>query len=232
MPILVTCPGCKKSFNVDEKFAGKTGPCPHCKTKITVPQKQAEVKVHAPDEFSSGGKTVSGKLALKPIAREETKFTPLRIAGIVGGVAAAIAYAVAIRMLAAEPGSTKQFVMCGAGLLLVAPFLAIAAYAVLRDTELEPFRSRELYLRAAICGAIYALLWGVFAYIRGVVFKETQIELYMWPFIVLPFFAIGGMAGKFSFDLETVNGFFHYAFYVAVTIVLGLIAGVGGAIWA
>jgi hypothetical protein len=54
----------------------------------------------------------------------------------------------------------------------------------------------------------------------------------MWLFIAPPFFLIGGMAGKFSFDLETANGFFHYAFYVAVTIVLGLVAGVSGAIWA
>ncbi len=79
---------------------------------------------------------------------------------------------------------------------------------------------------------VYVLLWGVFAYIRGVLFKDTPIELFMWLFIAPPFFVVGGMAGKFSFDLETANGFFHYAFYVAVTVVLGLIAGVSGAIWA
>ena len=93
MPIQVSCPGCKKTFNVDDKFAGKTGPCPHCKTKITVPQKQPEVKVHAPEAFSGGGKTVSGKLALKPIAREQTRVKPLAIAASVAGVIAAIAYA-------------------------------------------------------------------------------------------------------------------------------------------
>ncbi len=231
MPILVSCPGCKKSFNVDDKFAGKTGPCPHCKTKITVGQKQPEVTVHAPEEFSGGGKTVSGKLALKPIAREKTRITPLRIATVAGTSAAAIAYALAIRFMAAEPGSVKQYLLCGAGLLLIAPPLAAAAYAVLRDIEMEPFRGQQLYIRAAICGLVYAILWAVFAYIRGVVFKDTAIELYMWLFIIPPFFIVGGMAGKFSFDLETANGFFHYAFYVAVSIVLGLIAGVGGAIW-
>ena len=63
MAILVVCPGCKKSFNVDDKFAGKTGPCPNCKTKITIPEKKAEVKIHAPDEFAGGGKGVTGKLA-------------------------------------------------------------------------------------------------------------------------------------------------------------------------
>ncbi len=72
MAILVVCPGCKKSFNVDDKFAGKTGPCPKCKTKITIPEKKAEVKIHAPDEFSGGGKGVTGKLVLKPIARRRS----------------------------------------------------------------------------------------------------------------------------------------------------------------
>jgi hypothetical protein len=232
MPILVTCPGCKKSFNVDDKFAGKTGPCPHCKTKITVPQKQPEVTVHAPAEFSGGGKSTTGKMLLKPIARQEARITPLRIAAIAGGALAAIAYAAAIRMMAGEPGSMKQIVLCGAGLLAIAPVLAVAAYLVLRDVELEPYRGKELYIRAGICGMVYALLWGVFAYVRGVLFKDTPIELFMWLFIAPPFFVVGGMAGKFSFDLETANGFFHYAFYVAVTILLGLIAGVSSGIWA
>ena len=230
MPILVSCPGCKKTFNVDDKFAGKTGPCPHCKTKITVPQKQPEVTVHAPAEFSGGGKSTTGKLVLKPIAREKTRITPLGIAAGGGGAAAANAYSVAIRLMAA-PGSMMQIVLCGLGLLLIAPPLAVAAYAVLRDVELEPYRGKELYIRAAICGLIYALLWAGFAYVRGVLFKDTPIELFMWLLIAPPFFVIGGMAGKFSFDLETANGFFHYAFYVAVTILLGLIAGVSGAIW-
>ena len=55
MSILVVCPGCHKSFNVDDKHAGKTGACPKCKAKITVPTKEAEVTVHAPTEFAAGG---------------------------------------------------------------------------------------------------------------------------------------------------------------------------------
>jgi hypothetical protein len=229
MPILVSCPGCKKSFNVDDKFAGKTGPCPHCKTKITVPQKQPEVTVHAPAEFSGGGKSTTGKLVLKPIAREKTRITPLGIAALGGGAVAAIGYAVAIRLMAAEPGSMKQIVLCGVGLLSIAPPLAVAAYTVLRDVELEPYRGQELYIRAAICGLIYALLWAGFAYVKHVL---GQIDLPYWLLVAPPFVIVGGMAGKFSFDLETANGFFHYAFYVAVTVLLGLIAGVSGAIWA
>src|SRR5208337_4196050 len=100
MAILVVCPGCKKSFNVDDRFAGKTGPCPNCKAKITIPEKTAEVKIHAPDEFSGGGKGVTGKLLLKPIARQEARIKPVMAAVIVGGVAAAIAWALAVRFVA------------------------------------------------------------------------------------------------------------------------------------
>jgi hypothetical protein len=198
-----------------------------------VPQKQPEVKVHAPDEFAGGGKSRTGKLLLKPIARQEARITPLRIAAVAGGAAVAIGYAVAIHMIPIKQETeTLRLILCGVGLLAIAPPLAAAAYAFLRDAELEPYRGMQLWIRAGICGLIYALLWGVFAYVRSVVFKDTPIELYMWLFIVPPFFLIGGLAGKFSFDLDTANGFFHYAFYVAVAVVLGLIAGVSGAIWA
>ncbi len=236
MPILVTCPGCKKSFNVDEKFAGKTGACPKCKAKITVPQKQEEVKVHAPESFSSGGKSVSGKLVLKPIEREKTRIKPLGIAAVVGGIVAAIAYAVFLRRFIPAPDAPSspfdlQHILCGLGLLLVAPPLCVAGYAFLRDAELQPFRGGPLWLRAGICGAVYAILWGAFAYVRAGVFGGEAIAMPMWFVIVPPFMVVGAVAGKFSFDLETANGFFHYVFYVATTLVLGLIAGVSSAIW-
>jgi hypothetical protein len=233
MSIQVTCPGCNKSFKVDDKYAGKTGPCPHCKTKITVPQAQPEVKVHAPEEFGSGGKSVSGQVLLKPIAREQTRMKPLVIAAVGGGVVAAIAYAVVMRRFVPGPDTQPsafdlQHILCGLGLLLVAPPTCVAAYAFLRDAELQPYRGAQLWLRAAICGLVYALLWAAFAYVKGTI---GHIDLPYWLLVAPPFLIIGGMAGKFSFDLETANGFLHYAFYVAVTALLGMIAGASGAIW-
>lgn len=236
MSIQISCPGCKKSFKVDDKFAGRTGPCPHCKTKITVPQKQPEVKVHAPETFSSGGKSVSGKLILKPIAREQTRVTPLGIAAVAGGVVAAIAYAALLRRFIPGPDAQSrpfdlQHILCGLGLLLAGPPLCVAAYAFLHDDELQPFRGLQVWLRAAICGAVYAILWAAFAYVRVGLFGGETIAMPMWFVIIPPFLVLGGMAGKFAFDLETANGFFHYTFYAAVTLLLGLIAGVSSAIW-
>jgi len=226
MSILIVCPGCKKSFNVDDKFAGKTGPCPKCKTKITIPEKRAEVKVHAPDEFAGGGKSVTGKLLLKPIARREVQIKPVAAAVIGGGVVAAILWAVVVRFVGHE-SSTLYYPLIGVGLLLVSPALTVAAYTFLRDDELEAYRGMQLYIRAAVCAAVYMILWAAFAYVKT---KMGTIELPVWMLVAPPFLGIGAATGKFAFDLETSNGFFHYAFYVAATMILGAIAGLGS-VW-
>ena len=160
MAILVVCPGCKKSFNVDDKLAGKTGPCPNCKAKITIPAKMAEVKIHTPDEFAGGGKGITGKLLLKPIARQKTRIKPVMAAAIGGAVAAAIAWPWRCASFAPEPGEPLLlFSVERSGLLLVSPALAVAAYTFLRDDELEPYRGMQLFIRAAVCAVVYMILW-------------------------------------------------------------------------
>jgi hypothetical protein len=223
MAILVVCPGCKKSFNVDDKFAGKTGPCPKCKTKITIPAKQAEVKIHAPDEFSGGGKGVTGKLLLKPIERAQTRVKPVMAAVVGGAIVAAIAWALVVRFVAPGAGPL-HYALIGIGLLLVSPPLAMAAYTFLRDDELEPYRGTQLWIRAAACALVYVILWAVFAYVKV---SMGNIDLPYWFLVAPPFLVVGAMAGKFSFDLETTSAFFHYSFYVAATMILGAIANLG-----
>ena len=60
MSILVICPGCKKQFQVSEKHAGKSGPCPQCKAIIKVPKQEEQVVVHTPEQFGSGGAGPAG----------------------------------------------------------------------------------------------------------------------------------------------------------------------------
>ncbi len=230
MAILVVCPNpdCKNSFNVDDKYAGKTGPCPKCKTKITIPAKTAEVKIHTPEEFAGGGKGITGKLALKPIAREKTRVKPVMAAAIGGAIVAAIVLAVVVRWVATEPGLLRNLAI-GAGLLLISPALTVTAYTFLRDDELEPYRGMQLLVRAAVCALVYMILWAVFVYVKTMIATDGKIELPIWLLVAPPFFIVGGMAGKFSLDLETANGFFHYAFYVAATMLLGAMAGLGWA---
>ena len=65
MPINVTCPGCLKRFSVADKFAGKQGPCPKCKKIITIPKKEDQVVIHAPDHSEAGAVGAGGRHVLK-----------------------------------------------------------------------------------------------------------------------------------------------------------------------
>jgi hypothetical protein len=43
------------SFEVDDRFAGKKGPCPKCGHIIEIPKEK--LVIHAPDDITDGGKT-------------------------------------------------------------------------------------------------------------------------------------------------------------------------------
>ena len=223
MPIVVNCPSCKAEFKVSEKFAGKQGPCPKCKAKITVPNlpaPAAEVKIHAPEGVETTGKAPgkpgAPRSPTKPITREETKIrvlpTVLLVLLAVGAVAGAY--------FGAETLQTN-FIVRAACLVLLSPPLAVVAYAFLRDDELAPYRGLTLWLRAAICGLIYVGLWGGYTLIP----PDFSSEALYWAFMAPPFFVIGAGTALACFDIEIGNGFFHYCFYVLVTLGLGYLAG-------
>ena len=65
----------------------------------------------------------------------------------------------------------------------------MAAYAVLRNDELEPYRGKELYIRSALCGLAYVVLWGVFALL--VFARRDHRRLWIWLFVVPPFVLVG-----------------------------------------
>ncbi len=220
MSILVVCPGCRKSFKVSDGFAGKSGPCPKCKTTIKVPKKKDEVVVHSPTAFADGGRTVTGKLVTKPIAREETKLEPVKAAAIGGtGLTVLLVTWVAGGLIAGSP------VIRTLGLLLVSPPLVVAAYSFLRNDELEPYRGSALYIRSGICALAYVGLWGVYGYLSSTGLMSG--ELWEWLFVVPPFLVTGGLVALVCLDLDFGSGFFHYAFYVLLTILLRWAAGMG-----
>jgi hypothetical protein len=226
MSISVTCPGCLKRFEVNEKFAGKSGPCPKCKKIIKVPDKAEEVVIHAPEAFEHGGRGVDGKLALKPIDREETKITPLTIVII----AAAIIFIFLGDWILGKTIFQKLVlfgtidVVIAVCLLVVSPLVAWAAYNFLRNDDLEPYREKELYLRSLICGAGYVVLWGVFIYAFH---RVNPVDFLTWGILTVPFLIAGTGAAWASLDLEPGNAFCHYAFYLIVTVILRFVAGMG-----
>ena len=131
MSIIVVCPGCLKSFKVSDKFAGRTGPCPNCKRTLKVPEKSEEVTVHAPEAFAGGGRSASGKLIVEPVAFRPAKLEPVKAALIV----ATVFVVLAITWLGGRTGLFANLLATTAGLLVVSPFLVVAAYTILPMTS-------------------------------------------------------------------------------------------------
>jgi hypothetical protein len=226
MPISVVCGSCKTRFEVSEKFAGKQGPCPKCKAIIKIPEVlAAEVKVHAPEEYASGGKDQKGRPITKPIPRVDTKVNSKVVAAILIGSALALAVAIVGRSL----DDAAKFGLIAVGLLLLGPPIAVGGYFFLRNDELEPYTGKELWIRASLCGLGYAVLWGVYWYLGYQ--AGVPSEMYHWVFIAPALIAAGGGLALATFDLEFGSGALHYCFYVVVTLLLRFAIGLEP-IWA
>jgi len=245
MPILVVCPSCKTSFKVSDQFAGKQGPCPKCKTPIRIPKAEAASPAAAPaapgkqaakpdgkpgakqpvvaaeeitihEAETVGPKTSTGRPVIKPILRRETKVETVPVIIIAGGTLLAFAAAWLLR----KP-LTQQIGLRAIGLLLISPPLTLGGYWFLRNDELEAYRGRSLLLRAALCALVYAALWGGYLLLPA----DAAMAAWSWIYLGPPFFLIGAAVAYATLDLEVENAFFHYCFYVLVTMLLGYTAG-------
>ncbi len=96
---------CLKRFSVADKFAGQKGPCPKCKTIITIPKKEEEVIIHSPEHSEAGAIGVGGRHALKTYRRSDTKFKPLVFTGVVGFVLVALL----IALVRSQRGTIRRF---------------------------------------------------------------------------------------------------------------------------
>ncbi len=222
MAIQVTCPGCRKRFNVSDKFAGKTGPCPQCKTVISIPKQEEGVVVHAPKP--TGPTDSKGREVLKPIARKETKFNPVMAGAI--GASAVVALILALILRFVEGGPPVPLLFAGA--FLLGPPLCYGAYAFLRDDELEPYTGVSLWGRVGACGVVYGVIWLVYAGIPWYL-ELTQDEAmtiyYVVGFAVVAF-GVGAFASHASLDIELGTGAIHYGFYLIITMTLAFVMGV------
>jgi hypothetical protein len=219
MAIVVVCPSCRASFQVNDKFAGKQGPCPKCKATIKIPELGDEVKIHEPEFGGPGAKDSKGRSVLKPIARVEAKVPPVMVAGIVGAVV--LAFAVAFALRGSDLKSTP--LVLGLGAVVLAPPVVMGGYTFLRNQELEPYRGQALAVRVAICSLVYAALWGaVWALKTFVVGGVGSGETWKYFVLAIPPMLIGALTSLGSLDLDFGSGFFHYCLYLVTCILLRL----------
>lgn len=222
MAIIVTCPGCRKSFSVDDKFGGRTGPCPKCKTSIQIPLPGKGVKVHGGEAFSDGGRSASGELVLKPIKRREVKFHPLTAALIVIGTL--VTYFAAYMLGSALHDST---ILCVIGLVLVTVPLVYAPYTFLRNAEeIESFSVREQIIRTAACAGSYVLLWGGYLFMARFAIPAMGYSGINWILLAIPFCIMAVLLAASLYNLEWGDGVVHLVFYLVFTLSLCYVGNV------
>ncbi len=221
MPIAVVCPGCKAQFRVSEKFAGKTGPCPKCKAKIVIPAATPEVKIHAPEAevAATVGKDKKGRILSDPVPRFEETMSTQTMVLIGAGTLTALILAFFLGRIMTD----SRPLLAGIGLAVVSIPLVLAGYRIFHEEEAEPHSGKTLYLRSAICAAIYCLLWGAYCFVP----QEWFIEYWSWFYIAPPFLLLGAITAFASLDLDLGNGFFHYCLFLAATLLFRYLIGMG-----
>ena len=225
MPIQVTCRHCLKRFQVSDKFAGKSGPCPNCKKTIEIPKLDEQVVIHAPRDDSP--KDSTGESVLKPITRKETDFTKKGLLITVGIVVAVFAFAAGLRLTGDE--GVAPFWAQLLGMIVLAPPLVWAGYTFLYDQEREPYVGPELRNRVLICSAIFAVTWVVYALVPSYVMElddPSQMSWTVFGITLCVMIGLGALASSGAFELEYFSGVIHAGLYFVVIVLLAITSGV------
>lgn len=222
MAIRVTCPGCHQRFDVSDKFSGREGPCPKCKVVIRIPDKSEQVVIHSPE--SAGPKDLKGRLVLRPIARSETRLSGVQITLLICGIVLFLSGSLVLRVVFPDaskiPGPIPVLAVA-----LLGPVLAFTGYTFLRDQELGSFTGRELWVRVAICGAVYAASW-LLMYVGWYAFNNRW-EFGSWISGALGMLLVGGLTGMLAFELSPLSGLMHYGLFFGCSLILRWLAGMG-----
>lgn len=222
MPIRVTCNKCHTRFNVSEKFAGKEGPCPKCKTKIRVPDAADEVVIAAPK--TDGPVDSKGQSVVEPLSRKETTVSTVQLTLIIVSIIGFLAIAFVLQIMIPDKSKFPIWLMALSA-FLIAPPLVYVAYAFLRDQELAPFDRNELWPRVFICSAVYAITWVAMPVAYYGFDNSYEIGSYVIAGVAM--LGIGGVTGMFCFDLDYFMGSVHYGLYMGVCLIGRWLAGVG-----
>jgi len=215
-------------FDVSDKFAGKEGPCPKCKKVILVPGKEAEVVIHAPDNF--GPKDQSGRAVLKPIFRKQSKVTPLSLTIIGVTIVGLLLGALIFRLAFSKdglPGTSTDIVIqliVALGSIAVAVPVAFGGYSFLRDQDKGAFSGKELWIRVAICSLSYGLLWASM-WVSSYAF--TGFNAGAWLSGMIFMLAMGAVFFMYIFEIDYLLSLVHFGLYFAFCLLLRFLAGLG-----
>ena len=221
MAIVVVCPNCLTTFQVKDKYAGKQGPCPKCRSVIKVPElDDASPAKSDASEKEADEANMKRRFAIEPIERTSSRIPHWLMAAAAGGSIAAIIIAFALRN--SDWKSNPFFLAAGA--IVLAPPLVLAGYSILREAELESYRGRTLWQRVAICSASYVALWGVIWCLKYFLTGDSDSNgPWQYLYLLVPPILLGAATALATLDLDFGTGAIHYSLYLAACAVLRLI---------
>ena len=222
MPIRVTCTKCHTRFNVSEKFAGKQGPCPKCKTTIRIPDASEEVIIEAPKP--KGPVDTKGQSILKPVRRKETRLTSVEIALIAASIVGFLILALVMRTQIEDPRKHPLWLLVVSAIGLAPPII-YASYTFLRDQDREAFWRRELWVRVSACSAVFALSWLALP-VASFAFNDSY-ETGSYIVAVIAMFAIGTVGSMAAFEFDWLMAAVQYGMYLGIGLLGRALAGLG-----
>ncbi|MDD3587799.1 MAG: hypothetical protein PHQ75_11525 [Thermoguttaceae bacterium] len=227
MAINVICPGCMTRFQVDDRFAGKKGPCPKCGHIIEIPKEN--LVVHAPDDITTdaaGNPTVRRGQDVRPILQTRFIFTKLRVFLGLVGIAAVIA--VCVYLSSWQPGSTKNMIGLAGMFLLGFPLAAFGYMMVREDDDLEIFLGNELYKRSFFTACCFGVSWLALEWLISYLDPGPLVFIYIVPVAIL-----GTLGVMMIFDTDFGKAVTIYCLLLACVIGLrGIMFSPYGWIWA
>lgn len=222
MPINVTCPSCFTRFSVNDKFAGKSGPCPKCKSTIKIPEKSEEVVIHAPKVDTPTDS--KGKSVIAPIRRQETKLSMSVIVGASLGAIITLGLALAFGISKTPPPGAM---LCLGAFALAIP-LVVAGYWFLQSDELEGFKGKEMWVRTGIVATVFSLSWLIYVFMPPLIGSHdrvseiTPVEMVI---MIAAMIAVGTAASVLALELEIAQGLMHFMLYFVITFILAWLSG-------
>jgi len=224
MTIDVICTGCLKRFQVSDQFAGRSGPCPGCKTVISIPTLEDQVVIEEP-VHKPGAPGAHTKI--DGISRRAGFFQRFEIITLGSLFGTATIVAVLTRILQSEPVgvlTTTTGILFGLGLILLALASSLLGYGVLKESEVEAFDRRSTIIRSAITAAIYCLIASAFVAATLLLDHHDDSRTLILAIVGLACFAIASFAPMVLFEMEMMQGALHVAVMIFMSSLFCLLA--------
>jgi len=225
MAIDVICSGCFKRFQVSDQFAGRSGPCPGCKTIISIPTLDDQVVIEEPD-YKPGAAGAHTKI--DGIRRRVGVFRRLEITVLCALFGCSAFLGILSRLFRNESAVEFTFTtgaLFGVGIVLSSVGSCLLGYGVLKDSEIESFDRRTTFIRSIIAGVIYCLIAAVFVTTALLMDPHDTSRVLILTVVGIACFAIASFVPMVLYEMEIIQGVLHVGIMISIASVFCLLAG-------